>query len=120
MKLKLDENLPSAAAAPLRRDGHDVASVAGQKMEGSTDPDLIRACHGEQRCLVTLDVEFGNPLIYDPSSFSGIALIRIPGRIRHTALLDAARTLSRALLEREIVGRLWIVQPGRIREYQQD
>ena len=120
MKLKLDENLPPAAGAPLSRDGHDVATVASQKMEGSPDADLIEVCRREQRCLVTLDVEFANPLIYDPSRFAGIALIRIPGRMSRRALLVAVSTLSLSLRDRDIAGKLWIVHPGRIREYQQD
>ena len=65
MKLKLDENLPIAAGAPLSKDGHDVASVPSQRMEGTQDRDLIEVCRKEERCLVTLDVEFGNPLVYD-------------------------------------------------------
>jgi predicted nuclease of predicted toxin-antitoxin system len=120
VKLKLDENLPTAAGAPLSRDGHDVTSVPSQNMEGSLDPDLIEVCRQERRCLVTLDIEFGNPLIYDPSRYAGIALIRIPGCLTRRALLDAVSTLSRALQEQDIIGKLWVVQPGRIREYQQD
>ena len=120
MKLKLDENLPIAAGVPLSRDGHDVASVLSQNMEGSLDPDLIEVCRQEGRCLVTLDIEFGNPLIYDPSRHAGIAIIRIPGHIGRSTLLDAVNTLAQALREKDIVGRLWIVQPGRIREYQRD
>jgi hypothetical protein len=89
-------------------------------MEGATDTDLIEACRNEERCLVTLDVEFGNPLIYDPAEFAGIAVIRIPGRISRSALLSAATTLSLALRKQDIAGKLWIVQPGRIRERQQD
>jgi hypothetical protein len=34
-------------------------------------------------------------------------------------LLAAVRTLLGALAKGEISGRLWIVQPGRLREYQE-
>jgi predicted nuclease of predicted toxin-antitoxin system len=120
VKLKLDENLGPSSAEPLREAGHDVASVKAQALAGCKDRDLIAACREEGRGLVTLDVEFGNPLLFDPADYPGIAVIRIPGRIGAADLRLAMETLSAALQDRDITGRLWIVQRGRIREYQQD
>lgn len=58
MRLKLDENLGKKAAEALQKAGHDVASVASQKLFGAEDKVLIEICRREARCLVTLSMGF--------------------------------------------------------------
>ena len=70
------------------------------------------------RCLVTLDQEFGNPLLFKPSEYPGIAVLRLPPRPTPDDLLDVVRTLISGLARRNVEGKLWIVQRGRLREYQ--
>lgn len=78
------------------------------------------AAHAEARCLVTLDMEFGNPLLFRPATFSGIVVIRLPARATQTALLHAVQTLLQAAVSRPVVGKLWIVHRDQIREYHPD
>ena len=120
MKLKLDENLGARGADLLRQEGHDVTTVAGQGLCSSTDHTLIAACRREGRCLVSLDMDFGNPLRFKPSDYPGIAVLRLPAKPSHELLLYAVKTLIAGLARSTIAGRLWIIQPGRIREYQQE
>jgi predicted nuclease of predicted toxin-antitoxin system len=89
-----------------------------QGLCGATDRDLIKICRDEQRALVTLDMDFGNPLIFRPGDYFGIAVLRLPPRPSHDDLLDTIRTLVGGLARETIEGRLWIVQRGRIRAYQ--
>jgi len=117
VKLKLDENLGHSAADVFRKAGHDVATVRGQQLAGAADRDVIATCRRERRCLVTLDLDFGNPLVFAPSDYSGIAVLRLPPRPSHDDLLVACGTLVRALKQSDIAGKLWIVERGRIREY---
>ena len=120
MRLKLDENLGTLGMELLRQAGHDVVTVAEQDLCSATDSELIAACRSEHRCIVTLDLDFGNPLLFRPSDYAGIAVLRLPPKPAQQDLLDAIRTLIGGLAQGEIEGKLWIVQRGRIREYQPD
>jgi len=118
MKLKLDENLGKTAAAILRSAGHDIRTVPGQGLCKAADREVIAACQEERCCLVTLDLDFGNPLLFDPTRYAGIAVLRLPARASHQDILEACHTLIGGLQKRKVAGKLWIVQRGRIREYQ--
>jgi len=66
VKFKLDKNLAPASAAVLLEAGFDVVAVSDQRLNGALDRDVIACCVREERCLVTLDAEFGNPLLFPP------------------------------------------------------
>ncbi len=120
MRLKLDENLGRAVVEILESEGHDVQTVLGQGMSSASDCEVIRTCQDERRCLVTFDLDFGNPLVFDPAEYSGIAVVRLPRRPSYQDIGDACRTLSAGLHCDDISGKLWIVQRGRIRVYQRE
>lgn len=69
---------------------------------------------------MTLGLEFGNPLVFRPADYPGIAVLRLPPRPTPDDLYDGVRTLIGGLERESIEGKLWIVQRGRIREYQEE
>jgi len=118
VRLKLDENLGVRTAEFFRSAGHDVTTVPSQNLYSSPDKNLLETCRFEKRCLVTLDLEFGNPLLFKPSDYEGIAVLRLPSKPTPDDLQRAIRTLIGGLARKEIRGKLWIIQRARIREYQ--
>lgn len=71
MKLKLDENLGLESKQILVSFGYDVSTVKEQNMCSSTDQNLAAVCRSEKRCLVTLDLDFANPLLFKHSDYFG-------------------------------------------------
>ncbi|MBF2057960.1 MAG: DUF5615 family PIN-like protein [Cyanobacterium sp. T60_A2020_053] len=120
MKFKLDENIGTRGRQLFIRAGLDVATVVEQNLAGSDDDTLIDICRQEERCIVTLDLDFSNPIRYQPSKYCGIAVLRLPKQTSHQDLLDAISTLIQALNNNVIIGKLWIIQKGKLRIYQED
>lgn len=102
MRLKLDENLGRRCAFELEAAGHDVATVFGQGLVSIPDKQLVDVCRDEGRALVTLELDFNNPLVFNPSEYPGIAVLRIPRKPVHADLLGAIGTLVRALERRSL------------------
>jgi predicted nuclease of predicted toxin-antitoxin system len=118
VRLKLDENLNERGRALLVAAGHEVSTVVGQCLQAAADDALAEICRREGRGLVTLDLDFANPLRFRPANYPGIAVLRLPKRATAEDLLRTIGTLARALEANPLAGKLWIVEEGRLRIYQ--
>lgn len=119
MKLKLYENLGSLRIVTrLRLAGYDVATVREQNLTSTPDPELIDICRSEGRCLVTLDRGFGNRLRYNPAEYRGIVVIKLPNKPKLEDFREAVEVLIAGLERSPVEGKLWILQGGKIQEYQ--
>lgn len=117
MKFKLDEHLDVRLVSLITEGGHDVKTVQEQGISGCKDHPLYDHCVREQRTLITLDLGFSNPFPFPPEPTAGIVVVR---RLRPVLRLVRA-TLKGALQDIKsgaARGKLWIVEPGRIRIYE--
>lgn len=97
MRFKLDENLGPRPAALLADAGHDVSTFAVQDLQGTPDSALIEVCRIEQRCLVTLDLDFSNPFRFPPARFAGIIVLRTPNKSTPSEISQCFSSLVAAL-----------------------
>jgi predicted nuclease of predicted toxin-antitoxin system len=116
MRFKLDENLDHRLIRLFVAHGHDVETVRGEGLSGRPDQEIYEVAVAEHRTLVTLDLDFANPLRFPAAGTRGVVVLRV-----HRPTLSAVeQTLQKAMArftEQALENRLWIVEPGRIREY---
>ena len=77
MKIKLDENLPRALEDLLVAGGHDVTTVPQEALGGSNDPRVLNAATGEDRLLMTFDLDFADIRQYPVGSHAGVVVFRL-------------------------------------------
>ena len=114
VKFKLDENLDVRLALLLSADGHEADTVLDQRLSGQPDEVIYGKCLESGHVLVTLDLDYSNPLRFPPSPSSGIVVLR-PQRQILPAIRRLLQTALPELHSRPLQGKLWIVEPGRIR-----
>lgn len=120
MKFKLDENFGKRTQQLFRMGGHDVQTVREEGLQGSPDQSIYGHCCREQRCLVTLDLDFADVTRFPPSQTAGIAVIRVPKNPTLPLLESLIRQFLHALNTTSVNQQLWIVEVGRIRVHQSE
>ena len=66
MRLTLDESLGRLVQECSGRQVMTWATVGVERLFAATDRGVIEACQRERRCLLTLDLDFGSPLVSSP------------------------------------------------------
>ena len=119
MKLKLDENLGRRWAQQLRNAGHDVHTIWDEHLSGASDIEVLAAAVSESRALVTIDLDFANPIRFPPTGAHGIVVLRLRDRTGRDDLDHLVDRLIRALEGSDPSGHLWIVDRDRVRQYEE-
>ncbi|CBE67196.1 MAG: hypothetical protein F9K13_00480 [Candidatus Methylomirabilis oxygeniifera] len=117
MKIKLDECVDARHAEFLRQAGHETTTVRDQGLLGAADTALYEHCTLEDHILVTLDLDFSDVLRFPPERTPGLVVLRGPNDLFHTVRI-LVHTLANALTWNTPTGRLWIVEPGRLRVHE--
>ena len=118
MRFKLDENFGTRTRKLFNDAGHDVRTVRDEGLQGCSDRHLYDACCAEQRCLVTLDLDFADVTRFLPAKAGGIAVIRMPQNPNLALLEQLIRQFLQTLKSISVERHLWIVEAGRIRIHQ--
>jgi predicted nuclease of predicted toxin-antitoxin system len=120
MKFKLDENFGPSALEVFQQHGADCQTVLEEKLGGADDKSVLASAVAENRVLVTLDRDVTNVLQFPPEQTSGVAVM-LPGRRASRELLTLLIESFLAACEQKLIrGKLWIIEPGRIREHRLD
>lgn len=114
LRFKLDENADPRWRHPLEERGHQVSTAAEESLQGAEDGALAEVCRTLGLCLVTADLDFSGILDYPPEQYSGLIVLRHP-RPTLKGMLGLVQQVAAAVDQESPVGRLWIVEPGRIR-----
>ena len=114
MRIKLDENVHEDVGAALVVSGHDVHSVRSEGLNGRPDQVIAAAVLTEQRCLVTLDLDFADTRRYPPGEFPGIVVLRLR---RPTIRRQVERVSDFFAAESDVVGHPWIIEETRARDW---
>jgi len=120
MKFKLDENLGARTQHLFKEAGHDIHTVRQENLQGASDRHLFQICCDEQRCLVTLDLDFADVLRFPPQQTNGIIVIRVPRNPSLALLENLIEQMLQTVSQMSVQKQLWIVEVGRIRIHQSD
>ena len=114
MKIKIDENLPNSLALLLQKQGHNVNTVKGGGLSGSSDRDLWNDVQAESRLLITLDLDFSDIRQFPSGTHSGIIVLR-PRTKGPKGVSKIFRLLLNQIDFETIKGKLIIVDAEKIR-----
>lgn len=117
MRFKLDENFPPKLAALLVEEGYDAETVLGEGLSGHPDEEIYDVCLAERRTLITLDLDFSNPLRFPPIPTEGIIAVRPPRPVL-PMIRATLKSVIPELRSHSPKGELWIVEPARIRVFE--
>jgi predicted nuclease of predicted toxin-antitoxin system len=118
MKFKLDENFGQRTQDIFKKAGHDIHTVREEGLAGASDNSIYTICRQEQRCLITLDLDFADVIHFPPQTTGGIIVIRTPRNQNLSTLESLIRQFLQALKQDHVEGQLWIIEPNRIRIHQ--
>ncbi len=120
MKFKLDENLGTSAAKLFKNAGLDVETVPDEKLTGAPDDTIYSACIKENRCLITLDLDFSNVLRFPPYDTPGIIILRPYKYSDGSLILSLLNNLIRTFNSANPAGCIWIMEIDKIRIHSRD
>ncbi len=118
MKFKLDENLGNRIKKLMTDNGLDAETVNDENLTGTDDRRLFEICSKEERCLMTLDLDFSDVFVFPPEKTSGIVVFRSSQRLSFQLIEYLVEQFIKNLNISELKGKLWIVEPNRIRIHQ--
>jgi predicted nuclease of predicted toxin-antitoxin system len=114
LKLLVDESLSARVAALLAAAGHDAIHVGDLNLLGAPDTDVVAAGRRDQRCVVSVDTDFGELLAVGNHADPSVVLLRhTPHRPQDQAALLIT---ALPLLEEDLsIGAIVVLTPDRAR-----
>lgn len=120
MRFKLDENFGGRIKSLFIKEGYDTSTVIEQKLGGADDKTIYEVCCNEKRCLVSLDLDFSDVIRFPPERCGGIVIVRSSSNLTFGIVTFLTQQFLKVVKNEQIAGKLWIVEPNRIRVHQSE
>jgi predicted nuclease of predicted toxin-antitoxin system len=112
----IDASLPRSSGNTIRAHGHQATDVRDIGMGAASDQEIADHARLNQLALVSADLDFANVVVYPPADYHGLIVIRAPdGATVAMTLYLVEQLLNNSHVMSNLVGRLAIVEPARIR-----
>ncbi|MFC1713704.1 DUF5615 family PIN-like protein [Candidatus Poribacteria bacterium] len=114
LKFLIDANMPRLVGRSLIAQGYDVVDIRDIEKPGIDDDSIFGIAQQAGRVILTRDQDFGNVLLYLPSSHLGIIVLRTraqPSELIRDLLIDFLAEIS----EDEVCGSLIVLEKHRYR-----
>lgn len=108
MRFKLDECVDVRLGKLFKEAGHNAETVFGEQIAGAADKTIYKICLKEHRILVTQDLDFSNPFVFDPTPTEGIIVLRNPSQLLADLKILAEKAISHTEIEKP-KAHLWVV-----------
>jgi predicted nuclease of predicted toxin-antitoxin system len=116
MRFLVDADLPRSVTGLLQRYGHEAVDVRDIGLRAARDSRIAAYAQVERLCLVTGDFDFADVRNYPPGKYGGLVVLNLPRTATASFILQLLQSfLERREVVESIVGKLAIVEPGRIR-----
>jgi predicted nuclease of predicted toxin-antitoxin system len=114
VKFLVDMPLSPEMAAWLRAEGHEALHASGVGMSQSPDAEILRAALGEDRVVITADLDFPRLLAALGTDGPGLILLR-GGNYSEAESFECVRRVLAAIPAEELTRSIVVVDSVRIR-----
>lgn len=116
MRFLIDADLPRSTKDLLRRYDHEAVDCRDVGLGSASDAYIARYAHDNALCVLTGDADFSDIRAYPPDRYHGLVILHVPPNATASMILS----LLEGFLKQEqvvisVVGKLAIVEPGRVR-----
>ena len=115
MKFLVDNALSPALARGLREAGHDAVHVSDYGLGAAADGPIFERARDEDRCLISMDTDFGTILAHRNTRFPSVILFRGEGLRRSQRQLMLLLTNLPVIGDAIAEGPIIVLERSRVR-----
>lgn len=116
MRALIDADLPRSTKRLFEHKGHDALDIRDTPLRQAEDPAIARFAQDQKRAIITGDFGFADVRNYPPCDYQGIVVIEVPRNATARCILSIVEAfLEQEQLVAQLVGKLAIVEAGRVR-----
>ncbi len=116
MRFLIDADLPRSTKDLLRRYGHEGIDCRDVGLGSASDTHIAQYAQDNALCILTGDADFSDIRAYSPNRYHGLVVLHVPPNATASVILSLLEEfLKQPQVVHNVVGKLAIVEPGRVR-----